>query len=156
MKLFNLTDLTDLLAREQRLIGIDPGSRTIGLALSDVNLTLATPYGSLKRAKLSQNAQEISRLAETENAGALIVGLPLAMDGSFGPEAQAARDWARSLAETTGLPAAMCDERLSSAAMNRFLVGVADLSRGKRAAVIDRSAAAYMLQGALDRMRREE
>ena len=112
MKLFNLTDLRALLGPDQRLIGIDPGERTIGLALSDVSLTLATPYGSLKRAKLSQNALEISALARKENAGGLIVGLPLAMDGSFGPKAQAARDWARNLAESTGLPAAMCDERL--------------------------------------------
>jgi len=155
MKLFNLTDLFSLLARDQRLIGIDPGARTIGLALSDVTLTLATPYGSLKRGKLSQNAHEISLLARKENAGALIVGLPLAMDGSLGPKAQAARDWARSLAEATGIPAAMCDERLSSAAVNRFLIADADLTRKKRAAAVDRSAAAYLLQGALDQMRQE-
>lgn len=154
MKLFNLTDLRALLGPDQRLIGIDPGERTIGLALSDVSLTLATPYGSLKRAKLSQNALEISALARKENAGGLIVGLPLAMDGSFGPKAQAARDWARNLAESTGLPAAMCDERLSSAAVNRFLIAEADLTRKKRAEAVDRAAAAYMLQGALDQIRK--
>ena len=150
MKLFNLTDLIPLLTREQRLLGIDPGERTIGLALSDVSRFIATPYGSLRRAKLGVNSKEIIALARKENVGGLIVGLPLSMDGSFGPKAQAARDWARSLAEMTGLPAAMCDERLSSAAMNRFLIGEADLSRGKRAEAIDRAAAAYMLQGALD------
>jgi len=155
MKLFNLTDLAEHLLPGQRLIGVDPGERTIGLALSDVSLTLATPYGSIKRGKLSQIAREISALAQKENAGGLIVGLPLSMDGSFGPKAQAARDWARSLAETTGIPAAMCDERLSSAAVNRFLIGEADLTRAKRALAVDRSAAAYMLQGALDRMRRK-
>ena len=153
MKLFNLTDLIPLLTREQRLLGIDPGERTIGLALSDVSRFIATPYGSLRRAKLGVNANEIIALARKEDVGGLIVGLPLSMDGSFGPKAQAARDWARSLAEMTGLPAAMCDERLSSAAMNRFLIGEADLSRGKRAEAIDRAAAAYMLQGALDMLR---
>ena len=153
MKLFNLPDLVAMLGRDQRLIGIDPGERTIGLALSDVSLTIATPYASLVRAKLGKNAQEISRLAEKENAGGLVVGLPLSMDGSFGPKAQAARDWARAIAETTGLPAAMCDERLSSAAVNRFLIGEADLTRKRRAAAIDRSAAAYLLQGALDGLR---
>jgi len=156
MKLFNLTDLRPLLGPDQRLIGIDPGERSIGLALSDVSLTLATPYGSLRRGKLSQNALEIRALARKENAGGLIVGLPLAMDGSFGPKAQAARDWARSLAELTGLPAAMCDERLSSAAVNRFLITEADLTRKKRAEAVDRSAAAYVLQGALDRMGQEK
>ncbi len=156
MKLFNLTDLIPLLARDQRLLGIDPGERTIGLALSDVGLSIASPYGSIKRAKLSINANEIMRLVHKEGVGGLIVGMPLSMDGSFGPKAQAARDWARSLAEITGLPAAMCDERLSSAAMNRFLIGEVDLTRGKRAEAIDRAAAAYMLQGALDRLRWEQ
>ncbi len=155
MKLFNLQDLPAMLSRDQRLIGIDPGTRTIGVALSDVMLTIASPYASLPRGKLGKNAHEISLLARKENAGALVVGMPLEMDGSFGPAAQAARDWARNLAELTGLPAAMCDERLSSAAVNRFLIQEADLTRLKRAAAVDRSAAAYMLQGALDRLREE-
>lgn len=152
-RLLSLTELRTALAREQRLIGVDPGSKTIGLALSDVGLTLASPYGSLKRAKLKANAAEIAALARKENAGGLVVGLPLSMDGTAGPAAQAARDWALALAEATGLPTALYDERLSSAAVNRFLVNEADLSRRKRAAAVDRMAAAWTLQAALDAIR---
>lgn len=150
MPLFNLTELRGLLTREQRLIGIDPGTKTIGLALSDVGLRIASPYGTLKRGKLRANAAEIAAIARKERAGGLVVGLPLSMDGSVGPAAQAARDWALALSDATGLPAAMWDERLSSAAVNRFLIEQADASRARRAEAVDRMAAAWMLQGALD------
>jgi putative holliday junction resolvase len=150
MPLFNLRDLRTTLARDQRLIGLDPGSRTIGVALSDVGLSLASPYGSLKRGKLRDNAAEVVAIARKEGAGGLVVGLPLSMDGTVGPAAQAARDWALALSEATGLPTALYDERLSSAAVNRFLIDQADLSRRKRAAAVDRMAAAWMLQAALD------
>jgi len=153
MPLFNLRDLRAGLARDQRLIGLDPGSRTIGMALSDVRLSLASPYGSLKRGKLRDNAAEIVAIARKEGAGGLVVGLPLQMDGSVGPAAQAARDWALALSEATGLPTALWDERLSSAAVNRFLIGEADLSRRKRGEAVDRMAAAWMLQAALDASR---
>jgi len=153
MPLFNLRDLRAGLARDQRLIGLDPGSRTISVALSDVHLSLASPYGSLKRGKLRDNATEIVAIARKEGAGGLVVGLPLQMDGSVGPAAQAARDWALALSEATGLPTALWDERLSSAAVNRFLIGEADLSRRKRGEAVDRMAAAWMLQGALDSLR---
>ena len=153
MPLFNMRELREHLGREQRLIGLDPGRKTIGVALSDVMLSLASPYGALKRGKLRDNAAEVVAIAVKEDAGGLVVGLPLSMDGSFGPAAQAARDWALALAEATGLPTALWDERLSSAAVNRFLVDQADLSRGKRAAAVDRMAAAWMLQSALDASR---
>ncbi len=153
MPLMEPAHLRSLLGRDQRLIGIDPGSQVIGIALSDVRLMLATPYGSLARVKLSRNASEIVAIARREGAGGLVVGLPLSMDGSFGPAAQAARDWSRSLSEATGLPAAMWDERLSSSAVNRFLIEQADLSHARRAKAVDRSAAAWMLQGALDALR---
>jgi putative Holliday junction resolvase len=150
MALFNLRDLRATLARNQRLIGLDPGSRTIGVALSDVGLSLASPYGVIKRGKLRDNAAEIVAIARKEGAGGLVVGLPLSMDGSVGPAAQSASDWALALSEASLLPTALWDERLSSAAVNRFLVGEADLSRRKRAGAVDRMAAAWMLQGALD------
>ncbi len=153
MALFNLTALRALLGREQRLIGLDPGAKTIGVALSDVRLTLASPYGSLKRGKLAANAAEIAAIARKEGAGGMVVGLPLSMDGTVGPAAQAARDWTLALSDATGLPAALWDERLSSAAVNRFLIGEADLSRRKRAEAVDRAAAAWMLQSALDASR---
>jgi putative holliday junction resolvase len=148
--LLDLPALRAALARDQRLIGIDPGSKTIGLALSDVRLMLASPYGSLKRGKLKANAAEIAAIARKEGAGGLVVGLPLSMDGTFGPAAQAARDWALALSDATGLPAALWDERMSSAAVNRFLVSEADISRKRRAEAVDRAAAAWMLQAALD------
>lgn len=137
----------------QRLIGLDPGSRVIGVALSDPLLMLASPAFSLKRGKLAQAAAAIQALAGKEGAGGLVVGLPLSMDGSLGPAAQAARDWARALSDATALPAALWDERLSSAAVNRFLVQQADASRARRAAIVDSMAAAYMLQAALDATR---
>ncbi len=150
MPLFNLSDLRAALPRDSRILGLDPGARTIGLALSDVSLMLASPYAQIARAKLSANAREIAALARREGAGALVVGLPLSLDGSFGPAAQAARDWTRDLSALTGLPAALWDERLSSSAVNRFLIDEADMTRKRRAAVVDQMAAAYMLQGALD------
>jgi putative holliday junction resolvase len=153
MPLLALTALRALLTKDQRLIGIDPGSRTIGLALSDVRLSLASPFGSLKRGKLKTNAAEIGSIARKEGAGGLVVGLPLSMDGTSGPAAQGARDWALALSEATGMPAAVFDERLSSAAANRFLIAEADVSRRKRAEAVDRLAASWMLQAALDASR---
>lgn len=153
MALFNLSDLRAGLRRNQRLIGIDPGSKTIGLALTDARLTLASPYGSIRRGKLRTNAQEIAAIAQKEDAGGLVVGLPLSMDGTFGPAAQGARDWAIALSNASGLPAALWDERMTTAAVNRFLIEEADLGRRKRAAVVDRAAAALMLQSALDATR---
>ena len=145
-----IADLRATLMKDQRLIGIDPGEKIVGLALSDVRLTLASPFGALKRAKLKANAIEILRIALKENAGGLVVGLPLSMDGTLGPAAQSAQDWGLALSEMTGLPAAMFDERLSSAAANRVLIQEANLSRRKRKDAVDAVAAAWMLQAALD------
>ena len=153
MALFNMTELRAGLPRGARLIGLDPGARTIGLALSDVTLMLASPYGALKRWKLRDNAAEVAAIARKEGAAGLVVGLPLAMDGRLGPAAQAARDWALALSEASGLPAALWDERLSSAAVNRVMIREADLTRKRRAAAVDAAAAAWTLQAALDATR---
>ncbi len=153
MALFNMMELRGRLRPGQRLIGLDPGARQIGVALSDVMLTLAGPYTTLRRRKLKENAAEIVAIAAKEGAGGLVVGWPLSMDGSVGPAAQGARDWAGALSDATGLPAALWDERLSSAAVNQFLIGEVDLSRSRRAAVVDRMAAAWTLQAALDAKR---
>lgn len=149
MPLINMAELRAGLARHQRIIGLDPGAKTIGVALSDVSLCLASPAGSIPRGKLGAVAAAVMALAWQEGAGGLVVGLPLSMDGSFGPAAQAARDWALALAGVTGMPTAMWDERLSSAAVNRMLIE-ADVSRRRRAAAVDGAAAAYTLQAALD------
>jgi putative Holliday junction resolvase len=155
MALFNIKALRSGLAPGQRLIGLDPGARSIGVALTDTGLMLASPFGTLKRAKLAANARDIAAIARDQAAGGLVVGLPLNMDGTLGPAAQAARDWAHALSDATSLPAALWDERLSSAAVNRFLIDEADMTRGKRAAKVDQMAAAYMLQAALDASRGE-
>jgi putative Holliday junction resolvase len=149
MPLFNLTDLHSTLPRNQRLLGLDPGTRVIGLALSDVRRVLASPYGSIKRGKIADAADAIMAIATREGVGGLIVGLPLQMDGRLGPAAQAARDWTFALTEATGLPAAMWDERLSSAEANRALTAQG-ANRARRAATVDRMAAAVILQAALD------
>jgi len=150
MPVINLTDLRAGLGRDQRLLGLDPGSRVIGVALSDVLLTLASPYGAIPRGKLAAVAAEIRKISRKEGVGGLVVGLPLGLDGSAGPAAQAARDWTHALSAATRLPAALWDERLSSSAVNRFLIGEADISRKRRAEVVDKLAAAYILQAALD------
>jgi len=148
--ILDLPALLVVLAPRQRLIGIDPGRKSIGLALSDVNRTVASPVTTLKRRRLRVNAAEIVALARREDAGGLVVGLPLSLDGAFGPAAQAARDWTRDLSDATGLPATLWDERLSTATIQRMLIEEADLGRARRAAIIDRMAAAYILQAALD------
>lgn len=153
MAILSINALRATLPRHVRLIGLDPGTKTIGVALSDVTLMLASPYAALKRGKLAANAAEIAAIAKKEGAGGLVVGLPLSMDGSMGPAAQAAKDWARAVSDATGLPCALFDERLSSAAVNRMLISEADLTRAKRAEAVDRAAAAYMLQAALDATR---
>lgn len=150
MPLFNMTALRAGLRPGQRLIGLDPGTRRIGVALSDVGLLLATPYGAIPRGKLAAVAAAIGRIGAAQGVGGLVIGLPLSMDGTLGPAAQAARDWAHAVSTATGLPAALWDERLSSAAMNRVLVDEADASRQRRAKAVDSMAAAYILQAALD------
>jgi putative Holliday junction resolvase len=153
MALFNMLQLRAALAPNARLLGLDLGTRTIGLALSDVSLMLASPYATLKRGKLAAAAADILRIVAKEQVGGLVAGLPLSLDGSFGPAAQAARDWLRSLSEATGLPAALWDERLSSSAVNRMLISDMDMTRRRRAEVVDKLAASYILQAALDASR---
>ncbi len=153
MSLFNMAQLRAALPLDARLLGLDLGTRTIGLALSDVSLMLASPYAALKRGKLTATAAEILRIAARERVGGLVAGLPLSLDGSFGPAAQAARDWLRSLSEATGLPAALWDERLSSSAVNRMLISDMDMTRRRRSEIVDKLAASYILQAALDASR---
>jgi putative Holliday junction resolvase len=150
MALFNLQDMVARMAPEQRLLGIDPGSKRIGLALSDTRRMIATPYATVPRGKLTAAAATIRSIAAKEGVGGLVVGWPLSMDGSIGPAAQAVRDWSLALTELADLPGALWDERLSSAAVNRFLVREVDLSRAKRNEAVDRAAAAWILQSALN------
>jgi putative Holliday junction resolvase len=150
MAVINLAELCAGLERDQRLIGLDPGSKTIGVALSDVRLRVASPFGTIPRGKLAGIAAELRRLAGREDAGGLVIGLPLASDGRMGPRAQAARDWAWSVSDAVGLPAALWDETLTTAEVHELLIGQAGLGRKRRAEVVDRMAAARILQSALD------
>ena len=146
-----LEALPPLLAPNARLIGVDLGDKTIGLALSDTRRTIASPLQTLRRSKFRPDAQRLLALAKLHDAGALVVGLPRNMDGSEGPRAQATRAFVRNLAPLTELAIAFWDERLSTAAVTRTLLE-ADTSRKRRAALVDKMAAAYILQGALDRL----
>jgi putative Holliday junction resolvase len=135
-----------------RLLGFDLGEKTIGLALSDTLLTVATPLDTLKRGKFSVDAVVLESLIQKHGVGGLVIGLPLNMDGTDGPSAQSARAFARNFANRSPLPIVLWDERLSTAAVTRTLLD-ADASRRRRGEVVDKMAAAYILQGALDRLR---
>jgi putative holliday junction resolvase len=152
-KTIPIEDLPPLLAPEARLLGLDLGTKTIGMALSDVTRSVATPLRTLKRGKFTADAKEIAQVVESNQVGALVIGLPLKLDGSEGPRAQSTRAFARNLAGHLDVPIVFWDERLSTAAVERHLIE-ADASRKRRAEVIDRMAAAYILQGALERLRR--
>ncbi len=148
-----IEDLPPLLAREARLLGLDVGTKTIGMALSDVTRSVATPYHTVRRTKFTEDAVVIEAAIEEHDVGAVVIGLPLNLDGSEGPRAQSTRAFARNLAARIAVPILFWDERLSTAAVERHLIE-ADASRKRRAEVIDRMAAAYILQGALDRLKR--
>ncbi len=147
----SLPDLNTRLDRGDRLLGLDVGTKTIGLALSDVERRIATPLETVRRGKFSVDGPALVRLAENNAVAGFVIGLPLNMDGSEGPRAQSTRAFARNLAALTDLPLAFWDERLSTAAVTRTLLE-ADASRKRRAEVVDKMAAAYILQGALDRL----
>ncbi len=148
-----LEDLAAILPAKARLIGVDLGTKTIGLALSDVERRIATPLITLARGQFSRDAQALSAQIRKVDAFALILGLPLNMDGGEGPRVQATRAFARNFARLDPTPVAFWDERLSTAAVNRALIAN-DVSRARRAEVVDKMAAAYILQGALDRLAR--
>jgi putative Holliday junction resolvase len=148
-----VTELDRLaLSPGQRLLGLDLGEKTIGLALSDRLLMVATPMETLKRGKFAQDAARLDIIISAQGVGGLVVGLPLNMDGSDGPSAQSARAFARNWAARSEIPLALWDERLSTVAVTRTLLD-ADASRKRRSEVVDRMAAAYILQGALERLR---
>ena len=152
MSIVDIATLHTSLAPGARLLGFDLGEKTIGLALSDTLRSIATPMETLARGKFSNDAAKIEKIIAEQNVGGLIVGLPLNMDGSDGPSAQSARAFARNLAARSTVPIVFQDERLSTAAVTRTLID-ADASRRRRAEVVDKMAAAYILQGALDRLR---
>ena len=140
------------LAPGLRLLGLDLGEKTIGLALSDTSLSIATPMQTLKRGKFAVDAARLDIIISEQGVGGLVVGLPLNMDGSDGPSAQSARAFGRNWVNHSPLPVVFQDERLSTSAVTRTLLD-ADASRRRRDSVVDKMAAGYILQGALDRLR---
>ena len=148
-----LDELAEKLVVNQRLLGLDVGSKTIGLALSDLTRTVASPMETIQRTKFTLDAERLIEIIDEHAIAGMIIGFPINMDGSEGPRSQSTRAFARNLASLTDVPMVYWDERLSTAAVERTLLE-ADASRKRRSEVIDKMAASFILQGALDRLAR--
>ena len=151
MAIVDLANIKKALPARARLLGLDVGSKTIGLAISDSALSVASPLTTLKRGKFAGDAAQLKEIIGERSVGGLIVGLPIAMDGSEGPRCQSVRQFAANLLALIDLPLAFWDERFSTIGAERPLRD-AEMSHRRRAEVIDKMAAAYILQGALDRL----
>ena len=145
-------DLSDL-PRGAPLFGLDLGEKTIGVAASDSLWMIASPLETIAKTKFTDDANALFKLMKERGAEGMVIGLPVNMDGSEGPRAQSARAFARNVLRLRDLPIAFWDERLSSAAVNRMMIDEMDLTRARRGQIVDKLAAAYILQGALDRLR---
>ena len=152
MPIRNPADLVGALASGQRLMGLDVGEKTIGIAVSDTTFTIATPVETIRRKKFAADAERLTALVSERQVGGFVVGLPINMDGSEGPRCQSVRAFANNLLAKLDLPLAFWDERLSTAAVTRTMLD-ADLSRERRAELVDKLAAAYVLQGFLDHLK---
>ena len=135
------------------LVGLDLGERTIGVAVSDATRSVASPLELIRKTRFTDDAAALFRLMQSRGALGLVIGLPVNMDGSEGPRCQSSRAFARNLLRLKDLPIAFWDERMSTMAVNRMLIGEHDMTRARRAEVVDKAAAAWILQGALDRLR---
>ena len=147
-----MAELKASLPRGKRLLGLDVGTKTIGLALSDTTLTVASPMKTIGRGKFTKDVERIRQIVIEQGVGGFVVGLPINMDGSEGPRCQSVRQFSANLLEKIGLPLVFWDERLSTAAVTRTLLE-ADMSRKRRGETVDKLAAAYILQGALEAAR---
>jgi putative Holliday junction resolvase len=156
MAVIELIELEGALPAGAPLAGLDLGEKTIGVAVSDTSRSIASPLALIRRTKFTLDVKALFKLAEGRGVAGLVIGLPMNMDGSEGPRCQSARAFARNLLRIRDAPIAFWDERLSSAAVNRMLIGESDVSRRRRADVVDKLAAAWILQGALDRLRLAE
>ncbi|MGI9392780.1 MAG: Holliday junction resolvase RuvX [Parvibaculales bacterium] len=149
MALIEIAKLDTVIEKQKKVLGLDLGSKTIGLALGDYIHSIATPIGTIKRSKFSKDAEVLSKIIKEHDIGALIIGLPVNMDGTEGARAQSTRAFVRNFLNIYDIPCAFWDERLSTKAAERILLE-ADCSRVKRAKNIDKMAASFLLQGALD------
>jgi putative holliday junction resolvase len=160
MAIRNPHALKALLPPGKRLIGLDLGEKTIGVAVSDPGLTVASPIDTIRRTKFTEDVKQLVKLMAGREVGGIIVGLPINMDGTQGPRCQSVRHFAENLLTRADLMGsepeiAFWDERLSTVAIQRLLITEADMTRGKRAQAVDKMAAAYILQGALDALGKE-
>jgi len=153
MILNNAVELRELVPQGDRLMGLDVGTKTIGLALSDTRQIIATPFETIRRRRFREDAAELFALIEAHTVGGLVIGLPLTLAGADGPRTQSVRQFTKNLLALRDLPVLFWDERLSTAAVTREMIA-ADLTRKRRAAIVDRVAAAYILQGCLDYLAR--
>jgi len=153
MAVIDLLDLPAALPRNAPIVGLDLGEKTIGVAVSDLSLTVASPLELIRKTKFTDDANALFRLMQSRGAGGIVIGLPVNMDGTEGPRCQSRRAFGRNLLRLRDLPITFWDERMSSMAVNRMLIDEADMNRARRAEVVDKAAAAWILQGALDRLR---
>lgn len=149
-----INEIKSHLKKGERLLGLDLGSKTIGLALSDIRLTIASPMETIKRKKFTQDAERLLTIIKEQNVGGLVLGLPKNMDGSEGPRCQSTRQFAKNIAEKTDIPISFWDERLSTIAVTRTLIE-ADASRKRQGELVDKLAASYILQGVLDNLSKD-
>ncbi len=152
MPICNPADLPSRLTVGQRVMGLDLGEKTIGIALSDTTLAIASPAETIRRGKFQADAERLGKLVAANKVGGFVLGLPINMDGSEGPRCQSVRAFANNLLGKMDLPLTFWDERLSTAAVTRTMLE-ADLSRARRAELVDKLAAAYILQGFLDHLK---
>ncbi len=150
MVLYDMAEFSGLLKKHQRLLGLDLGTKTIGVAISDVMWMVATPVETIAKGKFSKDVIKLKSIIEKEEVAAIVLGLPKEMDGTQGKRAQSTKAFASNLAQQIDLPILLWDERLSTVAVERTLIGEADMTRKRRAEVVDRAAAAFILQGVLD------
>ncbi|MFO0390041.1 MAG: Holliday junction resolvase RuvX [Alphaproteobacteria bacterium] len=141
------------LAPHTRLLGLDVGDKTIGLALSDATRSIASPYETIQRSKFTKDTATLSSIIAEHKIGGLVIGYPVNMDGSEGPRCQSTRTFVSNLQKTISLPMLLWDERMSTMAVQRMMTDEADMSRARRAELVDKLAASYMLQGFLDGMK---
>ncbi|WP_433948488.1 Holliday junction resolvase RuvX [Brevundimonas diminuta] len=153
MPVLDLSELPAACPPNTPWLGLGLGENTIGVSVSDTGRIIASPLELIRKTKFSQDAEQLFRIMDGRKVSALVIGLPLNMDGTEGPRAQSCRAFARNLERFRPVNVAFQDERLSTTAVERFLIDELDLTRKRRADVVDRTAAAWILQGALDRLR---
>ena len=153
MAVLELLDLPGATPAYTPLVGLDLGEKTIGVAVSDATRSVASPLDLIRKTKFTDDAAALFKLMDSRKASGIVIGLPVNMDGTEGARCQSSRAFARNLLRLKDIPIAFWDERMSSMAVNRMLIGEADMTRARRADVVDKTAAAWILQGALERLR---